>query len=106
MPTNITYTSTHPNFLDFGDWLQKKSDDAAAANDTAEVQKIQDAVAKKQALNVSVPGPLSHNYALDGETHVVSVSLPEVSVGCPEFNFYWDQWLSEFSVNIDETIQN
>lgn len=107
MPTNITYTSTHPDFLDFGDWLQKKIDTATAANDTAEVQKIQDAIDKKRALNVSAPPPISSGHEVNGnpgrETHTVSVSLSEVTVSCPEFTFYWDQWLSEFNINVETT---
>lgn len=101
MPINITYTSSHPDFLDFGDWLQKKSDDALAAGDNDKYQQIHDAVAKKKALNVSAPPPITSNHTLDDDTHTVSVSLTEVTVDCPEFNYYWDQWLAEFNVNVE-----
>jgi len=97
MPFKVTHTSNHPEFIDFGTWVNLKKTLAEQQGDTAEVQKIQAALDAKVAANVGrSAGEFGVNVE-EGVTKEVHVT-EELGVTVPEFDFYWTQWQQEYGV--------
>lgn len=100
MPFRITHSSNNPNFIDFGTWINAKKSQAQQANDTAEVQKIQAALDAKEDANAGRNTGQTTMDASNGAISEVNVR-DELSVGVPEFDFYWNQWATEFGVTVN-----
>lgn len=95
MPFKHTHTSNHPAFIQFGVWIEEKIAEAQAVGDTAEVEKINAALAAKQAVSSNV-GILDTEQRFDGVSYTYDSDMPTAE----EFDFYFNQWVTEFDVNI------
>lgn len=101
MAIKVTHKSSNPNFVTFDAWITEKRTQAELANNTAEVQKINAALAAKVAA-ASQAGVehSSFDTTIDGgQTNLISVQNAITDV-VPEFDEYWNQYAAEFGVQI------
>lgn len=101
MAIKVTHSSSHPNFVTFEAWITEKRTQAELANNTAEVQKINAALAAKSAAmsEAGVEHSSGDTLSEGGNTKLVSVQNTTTDT-VPEFDEYWDQWAAEFNVQI------
>jgi hypothetical protein len=101
MAIKITHTSSNPNFLSFEAWISEKRIQAELANNTAEVQKIDAALAAKAAAAAAAAVEHSSIDATveNGVTKYMSVQS-SVTDAVPEFDEYWNQYAADFNIEI------
>lgn len=101
MAIKIIHKSSNPNFVSFDAWIAEKRTQAELANNTAEVQKINAALAAKAAAaaDAGVEHSSSDTTVEGGQTSLISVqnAIPDA---VPEFDEYWDQYAAEFNLQI------
>lgn len=99
MPYRITHTSTHPNYIDFSTWIDMKKSQAQTAGNAAEVQNIENALAAKANANSEESVGTTTRAFEDGTLREVNVR-EQLTNTVPEFDSYWNQWATEFNVQV------
>ena len=94
MAIKTTFTSDHPEFVPFSTWIINKIAQAQAANNTAEVNRIQEAINAKINANPNMPQPTD----MDVKPNSYSFVLEEETVAVPSFNEFWNAWIAEYNV--------
>lgn len=106
MTVKTIIISNDPNFVSFSDWLNAKLAAAQASGNMQEVQKINDALLAKENANKGLD-TVTTSVQVDKQGDVTTETTTAVneSVAVPEFDYYWNQWMTEFNVTISiETI--
>ena len=94
MAIKTTFTSDHPGFVPFPTWVDNKMAQAQATNNTAEVNKIQEAINAKINANPNMPQPTN----MDIKSNSYSFVLETETVAVPSFNELWSEWITEYNV--------
>jgi hypothetical protein len=99
MAVKITFTSEHPEFKPFGDWADEKIAQLEQSGNSAEAQKIKDAIAAKAAANTHV-ALHSSDIEVEGSVTKEASVQTEQTKQVPEFDVYFEQWQSQYNVQI------
>jgi hypothetical protein len=96
MPIRMITNIANESFIPFSQWLDAKKAAALAANNTAEVNKINQALADKQN-TLNVVNIIDEPTMSTTEYITVLDTMPDA---VPDYSEYLNQWRAEYGVTV------